>query len=178
PGDRAVYVKFDKYKPRSEPPSGLAGGKVVKVDRMEWIAMPEQQTAVNALVAGEIDMIEQPRHDLLPTLEKAKDVVLYDQNPLGNQFAFRFNVLHKPFDNPKVRAALYEAFNQEDFLQATVGNEKYYKVCKAMFICGTPLATEAGMKDKLESNMNKAKAMLKEAGYDGSPVVLLHSTDL
>jgi len=29
PGDRAVYVKFDKYKPRPEPPSGLAGGKVV-----------------------------------------------------------------------------------------------------------------------------------------------------
>ena len=178
PGDRAVYVKFDKYKPRSEPPSALAGGKVVKVDRVEWITMPEQQTAVNALIAGEIDMIEQPRHDLLPTLEGAKGIKLFDQNPLGNQFAFRFNVLHKPFDNPKIRAALYEAFNQEDFLQATVGNEKYYKVCKAMFVCGTPLGSEKGMEGKLESNMNKAKAMLKEAGYDGTPVVLLHSTDL
>ena len=178
PGDRAVYVKFDKYKPRDEPPSGLAGGHVAKVDRVEWINMPEQQTAVNALIAGEIDMIEQPRHDLLPTLEKAKAVKLFDQNPLGNQFAFRFNVLHKPFDNPKIRAALYEAFNQEDFLQATVGNPKYYKVCKAMFICGTPLGSEKGMEDKLESNMTKAKAMLKEAGYDGTPVVLLHSTDL
>jgi peptide/nickel transport system substrate-binding protein len=178
PGDRAVYVKFEKYKPRNEPPSGLAGGKVVKVDRMEWVAMPEQQTAVNALIAGEIDIIEQPRHDLLPTLEKAKDVKLLDQNPLGNQYAFRFNVLHKPFDNPKIRAALYEAFNQEDFLQATIGDPKYYKVCKAMFICGTPLASEDGMKDKLESNMNRARAMLKEAGYDGTPVVLLHSTDL
>src|SRR5215510_3812865 len=30
PGDKAVYVKFAGYKPRSEPPSGLAGGKVVK----------------------------------------------------------------------------------------------------------------------------------------------------
>ena len=178
PGDRAVYVKFDKYKPRSEAPSALAGGHVVKVDRVEWIAMPEQQTAVNALIAGEIDVIEQPRHDLLPTLEKAKDVKLLDQNPLGNQYSFRFNVQHKPFDNPKIRAALYEAFNQEDFLQATIGDPKYYKVCKAMFICGTPLASEDGMKDKLESNMTKAKAMLKEAGYDGTPVVLLHSTDL
>ncbi len=36
PGDKAVYVKFDKYKPRAEPPSGMAGGKVVKVDRVEW----------------------------------------------------------------------------------------------------------------------------------------------
>ncbi|MEO6269315.1 MAG: ABC transporter substrate-binding protein [Lautropia sp.] len=178
PGDKAVYVKFDKYKPRDEPPSGLAGGHVAKVDRVEWISMPEQQTAVNALVAGEIDLIEQPRHDLLPTLAKSKDVKIIDQNPLGNQYAFRFNTLHKPFDNPKIRAALYEAFNQEDFLQAVIGDPKYYKVCKAMFVCGTPLGSEEGMKDKLESNMNKAKAMLKEAGYDGTPVVLLHSTDL
>src|SRR3954453_23170181 len=28
PGDKAVYVRFDKYKPRAEPPSGLSGGKV------------------------------------------------------------------------------------------------------------------------------------------------------
>src|SRR5437667_3613367 len=38
PGDKAVYVKFDKYKPRAEAPSGLAGGKIVKVDRVEWKA--------------------------------------------------------------------------------------------------------------------------------------------
>ena len=37
PGDKTVYVKFDKYKPRSEPASGMAGGKVVKVDRVEWL---------------------------------------------------------------------------------------------------------------------------------------------
>ena len=91
PGDKAVYVKFDKYKPRDEPPSGLAGGHVAKVDRVEWISMPEQQTAVNALIAGEIDLIEQPRHDLLPTLAKSKDVKIFDQNPLGNQYALRFN---------------------------------------------------------------------------------------
>ena len=74
PGSKTVYEKFKAYVPRKEPASGHAGGKVVKVDRMEWIAMPDQQTAVNALVAGEIDVIEQPRHDLLPMLEKAKDV--------------------------------------------------------------------------------------------------------
>jgi peptide/nickel transport system substrate-binding protein len=178
PGDRAVYLKFDRYKPRDEQPSGLAGGHVAKVDRVEWLAMPDQTTAVNALIAGEIDLIEVVNHDLLPTLERVNDVRLVDQNPLGNQLAFRFNVLHKPFDNPKVRAALYEAFNQEDFLQAVIGNPKYYKVCKAMFICGSPLASEEGMKDKLQSNVAKAKAMLKEAGYDGTPVVLLHSTEV
>src|SRR5947207_3130480 len=40
PGDKAVYAKFDKYRPRPEPPSALAGGKVVKVDRVEWKWIP------------------------------------------------------------------------------------------------------------------------------------------
>ena len=38
--------------------SGLAGGKVVNIDRVEWLAISDQQQAVNALLAGEIDFIE------------------------------------------------------------------------------------------------------------------------
>src|SRR5437016_8338801 len=111
PGDKAVYVKFDKYKPRAEPPSGLAGGKVAKVDRIEWVAMSDQQQIVNALLAGEIDYIEAPSHDLLPLLTEDPNVHLVDYNPLGNQYTFRPNHLQKPFDNPKVRQALFYAFN-------------------------------------------------------------------
>jgi peptide/nickel transport system substrate-binding protein len=178
PGEKVVYVKNPKYKPRSEPPSGLAGGKVVKVDRVEWIAIADQQTAMNALIAGEIDYFEAPTHDLLPTLAKDKSIRIVDWNPAGLQYTLRFNVLHKPFDNPRIRAALWYALNQEDFLKATIGDAKYYKVCKAMFVCGTPLASDAGMEDKLEANSAKAKQMLQEAGYDGTPVVLMQSTDV
>jgi len=178
PGDRAVYVKFDKYRPRAEPPSGMAGGKVVKVDRVEWRVIADQQTAVNALIAGEIDMIEQPAHDLMPVMKKDPNLKLVDTNPLGNQYSFRFNSTAKPFDNPKVKQALLYAFNQEDFLKAVIGDPAYYKVCKAMFVCGTPLETTKGTDGLLESNFVKARELLKEAGYDGTPIVLMHSTDL
>src|SRR6266852_4824222 len=178
PGDKAVYVKFDKYKPRAEPPSGLAGGKVAKVDRVEWKVVADQQTAVNALIAGEIDFIEQPSHDLLPILRNDGNIKLVDWNPLGNQYAFRFNTTAKPFDNVKIRQALLYAFNQQDFLQATIGDKQYYKICKALFVCGTPLASDKGTDGLLESNFAKAQALLKEGGYDGTPIVLMHSTDL
>ncbi|MBS0244635.1 MAG: ABC transporter substrate-binding protein, partial [Proteobacteria bacterium] len=178
PGAKIVYVKFDKYKPRSEPPSGFAGGKVVKVDRVEWLPIRDHQQAVNALIAGEIDYIEAPPHDLHGLIKADKNLTMLDWNPLGNQFTFRFNTLAKPFDNPKIRQALLYAFNQEDFLKATVGSSEYYKVCKALFICGAPFETTAGMEDKLESNFKKARELLKEAGYDGTPIVLMHSTDL
>ena len=178
PGDKAVYVKFDKYKPRAEPPSAMSGGKVVKVDRVEWRAISDHQQAVNALLAGEIDYIEAPPHDLYPLLKGDANIQLVDWNPLGNQYTFRFNTLHKPFDNPKVRQALFYAFNQEDFLKGVIGDPEYYKTCKAMFVCGMPLATEKGFEDKLDSNFKKAQELLKEAGYDGTPIVLMHSTDL
>ncbi len=121
-GDKVVYVKFDKYRPRPEPPSGLAGGKVAKVDRVEWRAIADHQTAINALLSGEIDMIESPPHDLLPVLKADRNVKLVDTSPLGLQYAFRFNTLHPPFDNVKIRQALWYAFNQEDFLKATIGD--------------------------------------------------------
>src|SRR4051812_29721715 len=68
-GEKIVYVKNPKYKPRAEPPSMLAGGKVAKVDRVEWLAIPDPSTAVNALLAGEIDLIESPVPDLFPMLK-------------------------------------------------------------------------------------------------------------
>ena len=178
PGDKSVYVKWEKYKPRAEPVSGLAGGKIAKVDRVEWKQMADQQTAVNALIAGEIDFIEQPSHDLLPILRRDPNIKLVDWNPLGNQYAFRFNTTAKPFDNVKVRQAVVLALNQEDFLQAVIGDKQYYKTCKALFVCGTPLASDKGMDGLIESNFAKSQALLKEAGYDGTPIVLLHSTDL
>jgi peptide/nickel transport system substrate-binding protein len=178
PGSKTVYVKNPNYKPRAEPPSGLAGGKVVKVDRVEWVVIPDQQTAVNALLAGEVDMLEQPSHDLYGLLKNDRNVRLETLIKWSGQYIFRFNQLFKPFDNARIRQALLYAFVQKDVLDATIGDPAYYKICKAMFICDTPYGTTAGFADKYEGNIARAKELLKEGGYDGTPVVLLQSTDL
>ena len=81
PGDKAVYVKFDKYKPRPEPASGLAGGKVVKVDRVEWLAISDHQQAVNALLAGELDYLEAPG-DLAESI--GEHLAVFGGNELGD----------------------------------------------------------------------------------------------
>jgi peptide/nickel transport system substrate-binding protein len=73
---------------------------------------------------------------------------------------------------------VFYAFNQEDFLKAVHGDPKNYKTCKALFICGSPLALDDGMDGRLESNFKKSRELLAEAKYDGTPVVLMHSTDL
>jgi peptide/nickel transport system substrate-binding protein len=178
PGQIAVYVRNPDYKPRNEPASRLAGGKRALVDRVEMLAMSDHQQAINALLAGEIDFIEAPPFDLHRLLERDRNVHMMALSPVGSQNVFRMNHLHKPFDNPQIRQALWYAFNQEDFLRAVVGDPAKYRVCKMLFICGTPYASEKGTAGRLESNFDKARALLKEAGYDGTPVVLLQSSDL
>ena len=177
PGEKTVYDKNKDYVPRKEPASGLSGGKIVYVDRVEWVNITDPQTIANALLTGEIDMIEQPVIELLPLLEKDKNIEVIDFNPLGLQYSLRFNVLHKPFDNARTRQAALYALNQKDVLLSAINDPKYFKECKALFICGTPFATNKGFEDKLNSDFAKARQILKEENYDGTPVVLLYATD-
>src|ERR1700738_3513027 len=174
PGVKAVYEKNTDYVPRKEPPSWTSGGKVVKVDRVEWITMADAQTAMNALQSGDIDFMENPSFDLLPALAANKDLKVDTLNKLGFQTLGRMNFLYPPFDNVKVRRAAFLAINQKDVLDALVGNPEYYKICGAFFVCGTPLATEEGSETLVKGNgMAAAKKALAESGYDGTPGVVM-----
>src|SRR6476469_3585224 len=144
PGVKAVYEKNKDYVPRKEPPSWTAGGKIAKVDRVEWITMPDAQTAVNALQSGDIDFLEITPFDLVPVLTANKDLKVDVLSKLGFQTVGRMNFLYPPFDNVKVRRAAFLAMNQKNVLDALVGDPKQYKICGAMFICDTPLASDIG----------------------------------
>ena len=179
PGVIAVYEKFEDYVPRSEPPSWASGGKVVKVDRVEWVVMPDDQTKLNALLSEEIDYWEDPPADLQPIITGTPDMQMRNLNALGYQTIVRPNSLHPPFDRPEIRRAAIQAISQKDVLDAMIGNPDLYLVCGAMFICGTPLETDVGAGALITGgDPEGAKAMLEEAGYDGTPVVLMHPTDV
>jgi len=179
PGVKAVYEKNKDYVPRKEPASWTAGGKIVKVDRVEWITMADAQTAVNALQSGDIDFLEITPWDLVPMLQANKEVKVDVLNKLGYQAIGRMNFLHPPFDNPKVRRAAFMAINQTDFMNAMVGNDTYFRLCGALFVCGTPLETAVGSDVLVKGGgMAEAKKLLAASGYDGTPVVLMAPTDV
>src|SRR4051812_27463874 len=134
PGVKAVFVKNTDYVPRKEAPSWTSGGKVVKVDRVEWITMADAQTAVNALQSGDIDFMEVPSFDILPVLAANKDIKIDTLDKVGFQTVGRMNFLFPPFDNVKVRRAAFLAMNQKDVLDALIGNPQYYKICGAAFV--------------------------------------------
>jgi peptide/nickel transport system substrate-binding protein len=178
PGHKVVYEKFADYVPRKEPASQAAGGKVVKIDRVESLYMPDASVATNALIKGEVDLLENPSTDLLPTMRASPDVVVAGNDPLGYQLFMAVNHLHPPFDRKAARQALMKGVRQADFMAAAIGDPKLWQECPSVFGCGTPNESRAGAETLMTFDAEKAKAALKAAGYDGRPLVVLDPTDV
>jgi peptide/nickel transport system substrate-binding protein len=177
PGAKVVYRKNAAYVPRSEAPSGTAGGKNVYMDTVEWINIRDPQSAVLALANGEIDFVESPAPEFLPLLRDA-GVVIERSDKLGYQGMLRMNHLHPPFDDPRARQALLYLIDQERYLQAMFGSPEVTKACNAFFVCGSPLESDAGVPEGIGNNRELARQLMQEAGYDGRPLVILHPTDI
>ncbi|WP_159992566.1 ABC transporter substrate-binding protein [Roseomonas sp. 18066] len=181
PGARVVYEKFSDYKPREDGKPGWTGGpKVVHFDRVEWNVVPDASTAASALRSGEADWWEYPLHDLLPMLQRGRDVKVEVTDPTGMIPTMRFNTTTTPFDNVAIRRALLGAVVQKDYMEAQVGAlPEMYRTGVGVFCPGTPMASDAGM-EALNGPRDLAavKRAIEAAGYKGEKVVLLAGTDV
>ena len=176
PGQQAVYVRHAAYKPRGERASGSAGGKVVRVDRVVWRFLHEHASILAALEAGEIDWWEAPPLELVPRIDAHAALATFIGDPRGTQGWVRPNHKHPPFDNRKARQALLYAVDQSKYLKAAIGVDKYSRTCPAMFGCGSPFESDAGAPGK--PDLARARALVRQSGYDGRPVVVLSATEI
>jgi peptide/nickel transport system substrate-binding protein len=176
-GARVVYDRNPDYVPRDEPPDGLAGGRVVKVDRVEFQVQPDQATAVSALQAGEVDILERPSFDLLPLLRRNSDIRLQVLTELASQAVLRPNSLYPPFNDPRARLALSYIIDQDDQMAGGYGDPAFYQKCNSFFVCGSSNGTEAGAED-FGPNLARAKQLLAEAGYKGEPIRMPATRDI
>jgi peptide/nickel transport system substrate-binding protein len=178
-GSKAVYARFDKYVPRQEKPSFLAGGKVAHFDRVEWLVMPDSATAVGALQNGEVDWLQRPDFDLLGMLRGMRNVKVVVNDKVGVLAMMAVNHLHPPFDNPKLLRAILSAVNQSDYMAAAVGSEpELFHIPAGVFTPGMPMASDAGM-EVLSSprDLAKSRQLVKESGYNGETILLMSPSD-
>ena len=179
PGARNAYARFAGYAPRDGTPSFCAGPRVAHFDRVEWITTPDPATQVAALRAGEVDWVEQPLMDLVPSLRASRALRVETVETKGLIGFLRFNQLFPPFDNPAIRRAVLRAVNQREFMEAVVGGNGPFNAQCGLFTPGTPLANDAGM-EALSGKHDIAdlKRELAAAGYKGERIVYLEPTDV
>ena len=179
PGSLAAYARFDGYAPRQEAADFTAGGKAVHFDRVEWNIIPDAATAAAAMQTGEEDWWQTPLADLLPQLRRMRGVKVVPMTSIGSIYIIRFNHLHPPFNNVKMRQAVLKLVDQAAFMQAAYGDEtSTYRTGVGVFTPGSPAATDIGM-DAITGprSLDAAKRLVAEAGYKGERVVIISPTD-
>ena len=178
-GSFAAFARNDAYVPRDEPPSYMAGGHRVLVDRVEWKMIPDGATAANALMTGEVDWIEIPLPDLLPMLRRAPGVKTGILDTFGQIHFLRPNHLQPPTNNPLIRQAMLAAIDQREIMTAVMGGDPDNAMTGIGFlVSGKQEVDRAGM-EQLRGRRPPAevRAMLDKAGYGGEPLAMLHATD-
>ncbi len=178
-GARAVYERFDGYVPRPDgTPAVSAGPKIARVDRVEWLTIPDAATAASALQQGEVDWLEAPSPDLVPLLKRNENLRVSVNDRTGLTPILRFNCIQPPFDNVAIRRAVLRAASQTDFMQAYSTDASMWHVKLGAFCPDTPMATEAGMGDLFgPTDVARTRRELEAAGYRGERVVLMQPTD-
>ncbi|RUZ71181.1 ABC transporter substrate-binding protein [Mesorhizobium sp. M7A.F.Ca.US.006.01.1.1] len=133
--------------------------RVPKLQKMTVYPMPEPTTRLAALRSGQVDWIEVPPPDTIPSLKQAGFEVVTRPYPHCWPWVFSFSE-GSPFRDKRVRQALNFAINREglvDLLNQTAQPATGF-VTKDDAWYGNP-AIEYGF------DPNRAKALLQEAGY-------------
>ena len=179
PGNRLVMERHEDYIPRTDPKDGASGRKEAFLDRIVMAEVPDQATRVAALLTQQADFSEGISGDLLPTLEDSS-VQVDTISPWASPWLV-FNHLHPPFNDQRARLAVQSVVDRAEYMRAGYGPEFLWETCAALFMCGGPLASEAGSDIYYaEPNVELGKQLWQEyvsdTGFD-DPVIVLAATD-
>ncbi len=138
-----------------------------KLDKVIFRSIPDNSARLNALTANEIDLADGINPSDGANIESNANLQLIER-PSMNIGYLGLTSTRKPFDNKLVRQAVNYAIDKQGIVDAFF--EGRAQVAK------NPMPPSiSGYNDDIEGypyDPEKAKALLAEAGYDGTPIEL------
>lgn len=176
-GSLVALKRFEDYSSRTENWGGLAGAKHAYFDRLNYNIVTDAQVRVNGVQTGQYQFAVNVPQDLYEEVKAIPSVRPYIVKPYA-WLAFVFNKGAAPFDDMRLRQAARYAVNLDEIGSAAVGNKDLYEMDPSIFFPEQKtLHTEEGTVLYNKQDVAKAKQLLSEAGYDGTPVRLLTTKD-
>lgn len=170
-------VRFGDYAAVDSKANGYAGARVAEVDAVRFIPVPDVGTRVSGVQAGDYDYAEFISGDLYETLKADSSVKIHLSGAPIFGLVF-VNSKEGPLkENYLLRRAIQTALNKEEALRVSVGQEELWDASGSFYPKGNIWYSEKGTEAYNEGDSEKAKKMAAEAGYDGTPIKLLVSTN-
>jgi glutathione transport system substrate-binding protein len=150
-GQDYVVAKFEDYYKEGKP----------QLDEIRFVFYPDDNTRVNAIRAGDVDIIDYVPWKDAGLIEADGNLKLDSQG--GPYMALQFNTKFEPFSNPKVRQALAYAIDRSAVIN-TAFNGRGEPIW-GMAIPEGYLGYNEKYANYFEHDIEKAKQLLAEAGY-------------
>ncbi|MDF0601210.1 ABC transporter substrate-binding protein [Psychromarinibacter sp. C21-152] len=177
PNRYVELLKFEDYSAHPDAPDGAAGERVANFDALRFIPVPDVGTRMSGVQAGDYDYAEYISGDLYGLVKDDPSVqVKISAAPIFG-LMFMNSEAGPMATNFKLRQAVLAALNMEQALQVSVGEPELFEATGAYFGEGNIWHTEAGTDAYNQGDPEKAKRLAEEAGYDGTPIKLLVSTN-
>ncbi|MEJ1156414.1 ABC transporter substrate-binding protein [Microbacterium marmarense] len=153
-GDSITLTRNDEY-----------WGDAAQVAEVVFAYIPDNQAALNAALAGEVDVLTGFDANLKDQIEATGDFALVlGQSTDKGTLAFNSNA--EPLDDQRVRQAIRQAINNESFIEAQASGEVQY---------GPIPALDPGYEDLSDVapyDPAAARALLEEAGAEDLTLTL------
>ena len=168
--DRMVrFQRFDKYVSREDAADGPSGKKVAHLDEIQFIPVPEESVRADGVGTGEYHFGDSLAPDSYARVKGVAGVDADISKPYYWCAAY-FNKKEGVFSNVKLRQAVQTAVSVEPLAAAAFGVPEFYRIDPSMAAPETPWFSDVGKDVWNKPDLEKAKALVKEGGYDGTPV--------
>ena len=171
--DRHVKVKrFKDYRSLDTPASGYAGKKGAYLDEIYFVSVTEPGARVAGLEAGDYDFSDFLPGNSVPDLKANANLVVKPLMPFTWPVMY-FN-FSRIFKEKKLRQAVQAGLDLEAVMIAA--SEGSGRLDPGLYFKEQVWHSDIGKEYYNQNNKEKAKQLMKEAGYKGEEIIVVTNT--
>lgn len=166
------YIKlkrFEGYKPLEGEANGYGGKKIAYVDELHYIPVPDPTVQAAGVETGDFDYAYAVPSDEYERLKETPGVQTVVSNPRA-WLGFILNTKKGIMSNIKIRQAFLAALDMEPILKVSRGHPDFWRMDPSLNQKETIWWSDKGKELYNQNNPEKAKELLKEAGYSGETI--------
>lgn len=167
--------RFEEYAAVEGEALGYGGHKFQYLDRIDFIPVADEAARVAGLLAGDYQFLTDFSPDQFDTIAASSELVV-EKLPPSSWDTLVLNWNSPLMSDLLVRQAFQAALDHEPIMIAAHG-EGFYRLDPSIMQRETAWATDAGAELYNQNDPEKARALLEEAGYDGTPLRLLSTQE-
>ncbi|HET7344163.1 MAG TPA: ABC transporter substrate-binding protein [Methylomirabilota bacterium] len=175
--DRHIKLaRFDGYAARGEAASGLAGQRIAYLDEIYFQPVPDYATRQAGIVTGEYNLIQQVKPDQYERIKSTPGVEPVVVKPYG-WVTIVLNTRQGIMTDKRIRQAMQAALDVDPMMLAGLGHKDFYRLDPGLFFQEQVWHSKAGAALYNQHDKDKARRLLKEAGYAGQPIRWIVTTE-